>query len=146
MRSFLTRSAPVYTGRQPRAGPSLESRGDSSTLEALQRQGTHDPLALQAWLGHRSPETTQRYARITPTTLAKADRKAGYFARNVRTVKVLLDREAVQNGAASSGTPWQYLDLGHGFCTYSFFEQCPHRMACAHCDCDFYLPKTKTTS
>jgi hypothetical protein len=32
-----------------------------------------------------------------------------------------------------------YFDLGHGYCTYSFFEQCPHRMACARCD--FYLPK-----
>jgi hypothetical protein len=31
------------------------------------------------------------------------------------------------------------LRSGHGFCTYSFFEQCPHRMACARCD--FYLPK-----
>ena len=37
------------------------------------------------------------------------------------------------------GRPWQYYDLGHGYCTYSFFEQCPHRMACARCD--FYLPK-----
>ena len=24
-------------------------------------------------------------------------------------------------------------------CSYSFFEQCPHRMACARCD--FYIPK-----
>ncbi|MGH2604193.1 MAG: tyrosine-type recombinase/integrase, partial [Dehalococcoidia bacterium] len=28
---------------------------------------------------------------------------------------------------------------GHGWCTYTFFEQCPHRMACARCD--FYTPK-----
>ena len=33
-------------------------------------------------------------------------------------------------------------DLGHGFCTYSFFEQCPHRMACARCD--FYTPKASS--
>src|SRR5487761_1409193 len=44
--------------------------------------------------------------------------------------------------AAASGTPWQYFDLGHGYCTYSFFEQCPHRMACARCD--FYVPKEST--
>jgi hypothetical protein len=99
-------------------------------------------FGLQAWLGHRSPETTQHYARITPTTLAKAYRDAGYFARNVRTVQVLIDREAVQNGNAARVTPWQYFDLGHGYCTYSFFEQCPHRMACARCD--FYLPKNST--
>src|SRR2546423_9442968 len=94
---------------------------------------------LQAWLGHRSPESTQHYARITPTTLAKAYNDAGYFARNVRTIEVLIDRKAIASGAAAKGTPWQYFDLGHGLCTYSFFEQCPHRMACARCD--FYVPK-----
>jgi hypothetical protein len=99
---------------------------------------------LQAWLGHRSAETTQYYARITPTTLAKAYTDAGYFARNIRTIEVLIDREAVEQGAAANGTPWQYFDLGHGYCTYSFFEQCPHRMACARCD--FYLPKESTQS
>ena len=40
---------------------------------------------LQAWLGHRSPESTQHYAKITQNTLAKAYNDAGYFARNVRT-------------------------------------------------------------
>ncbi len=97
---------------------------------------------LQAWLGHRSPQSTQHYTQITPTRLAQAYADAGYFGRNVRTVEVLIDREAVQNAAAASGTPWQYFDLGHGYCTYNFFEQCPHRMACARCD--FYVPKTST--
>ena len=31
---------------------------------------------------------------------------------------------------------------GHGYCTYDFFDQCPHRMACAKCS--FYLPKEST--
>jgi hypothetical protein len=31
------------------------------------------------------------------------------------------------------------LQLGHGYCAYDFFEQCPHRMACAKCS--FYVPK-----
>ena len=31
---------------------------------------------------------------------------------------------------------------GHGYCTYDFFDQCPHRMACANCS--FYLPKDST--
>jgi integrase len=94
---------------------------------------------LQAWLGHKSPLSTQHYAKITPTTLTRAYRDAGYFARNVRTIEVLVDREAVQRGAPSEGEPWQYFDLAHGYCTYTFFEQCPHRMACARCD--FYVPK-----
>jgi integrase len=109
---------------------------------ASQLYNAKEPMTLfelQAWLGHRSPATTQHYARIAPTTLTKAYSDAGYFARNVRTIEVLIDREAVQAGAAGNGAPWQYFDLGHGYCTYGFFEQCPHRMACARCD--FYLPK-----
>ncbi len=112
---------------------------------ASQLYNAKEPMTLfelQAWLGHRSAETTQYYARITPTTLAKAYTDAGYFSRNVRTVEVLIDRETIESGQASTGTPWQYFDLGHGYCTYSFFEQCPHRMACARCD--FYLPKGST--
>jgi integrase len=112
---------------------------------ASQLYNAKEPMTLfelQAWLGHRSAETTQYYARITPTTLAKAYTDAGYFSRNVRTIDVLLDREVIESGAAATGTPWQYFDLGHGYCTYSFFEQCPHRMACARCD--FYLPKSST--
>jgi integrase len=114
---------------------------------ASQLYNAKEPMTLfelQAWLGHRSPETTQYYARITPTTLAKAYTDAEYFARNMRTIEVLIDREVVEQGAAVHGTPWQYFDLGHGYCTYSFFEQCPHRMACARCD--FYVPKGSTTS
>ncbi|MFF3582562.1 hypothetical protein [Streptomyces mirabilis] len=94
---------------------------------------------LQAWLGHRSPESTQHYAKISPNTLTKAYEDAGYFARNVRTIEVLVDRDAVASGAAADGDPWQHYDLGHGYCTYTFFEQCQHRMACARCD--FYTPK-----
>ncbi|WP_329410003.1 hypothetical protein OG563_46080 [Nocardia vinacea] len=57
-------------------------------------------------------------------------------------MEVLVDRDAVTSGAAANGQPWQYYDLGHGWCTYSFFEQCPHRMACARCD--FYTPKASS--
>ncbi len=94
---------------------------------------------LQAWLGHRSPQSTQFYAKISPATLTRAYDDAGYFSRNMRTVEVLVDRDAVASEAAAAGEPWQHYDLGHGYCTYTFFEQCPHRMACAKCD--FYTPK-----
>jgi hypothetical protein len=94
---------------------------------------------LQAWLGYRSPQSTQFYARITLTTLTRVYQDAGYFARDVRTIEVLIDRDAITSGAAATGEHWQYYDLGHGYCTYTFFEQCPHRMACARCD--FYTPK-----
>ena len=109
---------------------------------ATQLYNAKDPMTLfelQAWLGHSSPASTQHYARITPLTLTKAYTDAGYFARNVRTIEVLLDRDAITNGTAASGGPFEFYDLGHGYCSYTFFEQCPHRMACARCD--FYLPK-----
>lgn len=122
----------------------ITSHRARSTI-ASQLYNAKEPMTLfelQAWLGHRSPETTQHYAQITPTTLTKAYNDAGYFARNVRTIEVLVDRQAVQSGAASSDEPWQYYDLGHGYCSYTFFEQCQHRMACARCD--FYVPKEST--
>ena len=122
----------------------ITSHRARSTI-ASQLYNAKEPMTLfelQAWLGHRSPVSTQHYTQITPTRLTQAYVDAGYFARNLRTVEVLIDREAVQSGAAATGTPWQYFDLGHGYCTYNFFEQCPHRMACARCD--FYLPKVST--
>jgi hypothetical protein len=33
-----------------------------------------------------------------------------------------------------TGEPRRRCDLGHGYRTYTSFEQCPHRMACARCD------------
>jgi integrase len=91
---------------------------------ASQLYNAKEPMTLfelQAWLGHGSPETTQHYAQITPNTLTKAYTDAGYFARNMRTIEVLIDREAVLNGAAAAGEPWQHYDLGHGYCSYTFF-------------------------
>lgn len=120
---------------------SITSHRARSTI-ASQLYNAKEPMTLfelQAWLGHRSPQSTQYYAKITPTTLTRAYTDAGYFSRNVRTIEVLIDRDAVPSNAVGDETPWQYYDLGHGYCTYTFFEQCPHRMACARCD--FYAPK-----
>jgi hypothetical protein len=122
----------------------ITSHRARSTI-ASQLYNAKEPMTLfelQAWLGHRSPQSTQHYTQITPTRLAQAYADAGYFGRNLRTIDVLIDREAIQTGVTATGTPWQYFDLGHGYCTYSFFEQCPHRMACARCD--FYVPKAST--
>lgn len=122
----------------------ITSHRARSTI-ASQLYNAKEPMTLfelQAWLGHRSPSSTQHYAKISANTLTSAYRDAGYFDRNVRTIEVLVDRDAVTTGAAAGGEPWQYYDLGHGFCTYSFFEQCPHRMACARCD--FYAPKASS--
>jgi integrase len=130
--------------------PTADVRGNITSHRARstiasQLYNAKEPMTLfelQAWLGHQNPATTQHYAKITPNTLSKAYTEAGYFARNIRTIEVLLDRDAVASGSAAAGEPWQYYDLGHGLCSYTFFEQCPHRMACAKCD--FYTPKNSS--
>lgn len=109
---------------------------------ATQLASTRQPMSLfelQHWLGHQSPHSTQWYVQMKPNKLTQAYTDAGYFDRNLRTISVLIDQESIRNGAAMNGEPWRYYDLGHGFCTYDFFDQCPHRMACAKCN--FYLPK-----
>ena len=145
-RSYLNRT--IIPALCVKAGiPRTDVRGKITSHRARstiasQLYNAKEPMTLfelQAWLGHRSPASTQHYAKISPTTLTKAYSEAGYFARNLRTIEVLLDREAVASGRAGDGEPWQHYDLGHGYCSYSFFEQCPHRMACARCD--FYVPK-----
>jgi integrase len=113
---------------------------------ASQLYNAREPLSLfelQEWLGHRSPQSTQSYAKISPTKLARSYNAAGYFERNLRTIEVLVDQTAVRNGLAN-GAAWKYYDLGHGYCTYDFFDQCPHRMACAKCS--FYQPKDSTAA
>jgi len=108
---------------------------------ASQLYNAKEPLSLfelQEWLGHSSPESTRHYTKITPTKLAKSYQDAGYFARNLRAVEVLIDQDAVKRGSPPD-EPWKLYDLGHGYCSYDFFDQCPHRMACARCD--FYVPK-----
>ncbi len=127
--------------------PAADVRGNITSHRARstiasQLYNAKEPMTLfelQAWLGHRSPQSTQFYAKISPATLTRAYDDAGYFSRNVRTIEVLVDRDAITSGAAAAGDPWQHYDLGHGYCAYTFFEQCQHRMACAKCD--FYTPK-----
>ncbi len=97
---------------------------------------------LQAWLGHRSPQSTQFYAKISPVTPDP----------RLRRRRVLLPQRPHHRGprrprrrrlqCRRGRGAWQYYDLGHGWCTYTFFEQCQHRMACAKCD--FYTPKDST--
>jgi hypothetical protein len=41
-------------------------------------------------------------------------------------------------------SPGVFYDLRHGYCTYDFFDQCPHRMACARCG--FYGQKNSAAA
>ncbi len=108
---------------------------------ASQLFNAREPMTLfelQQWLGHKHPSSTQHYIKITPTKLMNSYTKAGYFERNVRAIEVLIDQDVVRQGLGGK-EPWKFFDLGHGYCTYDFFDQCPHRMACAQCS--FYVPK-----
>jgi len=130
--------------------PRVDARGTITSYRARstiasQLFNAKEPLTLfelQEWMGHRLVSSTQHYAKLTPAKVAKAYEKAGYFARDVRMMDVLIDQQAVQSGAAAAGEPWKYYDLGHGYCTYDFFDQCAHRMACAKCS--FYRPKASS--
>jgi len=127
--------------------PTRDARGNITSHRARSTIATQlfnapEPMSLfelQEWLGHRSPGSTQQYAKISPTRLAKSKAKAEYFERNLRLIDVLIDQDAIKSGAAADGQPWRYYDLGHGLCTYDFFDTCLHRMACAKCS--FYVPK-----
>ena len=129
--------------------PTADVRGNFTSHRARstiasQLYNAREPMTLfelQQWLGHSSPHSTQHYAKITPLKVAKSYADAGYFARNLRAIEVLVDQEMARSGRAAT-EPWMFYDLGHGYCTYDFFDQCPHRMACAKCD--FYMPKRST--
>jgi hypothetical protein len=123
----------------------ITSHRARSTI-ATQLFNAKEPMSLyelQEWLGHRLPSSTQRYAKITPTKLMKSYSDAGYFGRNLRAIEVLIDQEKVRAGVGVEEA-WKFYDLGHGYCTYDFFDQCPHRMACAKCS--FYVPKESTAA
>jgi integrase len=121
-------------------GPITSHRARSTITSQL--YNAREPMSiwdLKEWLGHRHLSSTEHYVKPTPTKLAKSYSDAEYFKRNLRHIAVLVDQEAVKSGAAASGEAWKFYDLGHGYCAYDFFEQCPHRMACVKCS--FYVPK-----
>jgi integrase len=90
-------------------------------------------VQLQEWLGHRDPGSTQHYAKVSPTKLAKAYADTAYLQQNARLVEVLLDVDSLTRGEEGL-----FYDLGHGLCANPYWWQCPHRMACVRCS--FYRP------
>jgi hypothetical protein len=64
---------------------------------------------LKASLGHRSPQSTQHYTADHPDALGPGLRRYRLLRAEPPDGGVLIDREAVQNGAAAAGTPWQSL-------------------------------------
>jgi len=126
--------------------PETDARGQITSHRArstiaTQLYNAKEPmslLALKEWLGHRRLSSTQWYAAVTPDKLTQAYVDSRYFERNVAVVQVLLDRAAIESGAAGRGEPYKYVHLGHGYCANPYWAQCQHRMACQRCD--FYVP------
>jgi integrase len=130
--------------------PARDSRGAITSHRARATiasllYNAKDPLdvfELKEYLGHKYLSSTQHYLRVNPTKLASKVAQTGYLEQNLATVEVLLDQDAVLNGAAARGEAWKFYDLGHGYCTHAFWAECRHRMACARCP--FYRPKQTT--
>ncbi len=130
--------------------PERDSRGTITSHRARATiasmlYNAKEPLSifeLKEYLGHKHLSSTQSYLLVDPTKLASKVAKAGYLEQNLATIEVLLDQEAVLSGAAARGEVWKYYDLGHGWCTNTFWAECKHRMACARCP--FYRPKSST--
>ena len=128
---------------QDSRGPITSHRARATIASML--YNAKEPLTLfelKEYLGHRQLSSTQHYLQVDPTKLASRVAKAGYLEQNMATIEVLLDQSAVLSGAAARGEVWKYYDLGHGYCTNTFWAECKHRMACARCP--FYRPKSST--
>ena len=115
------RAAAMPQGRRaargrPRRDHRASGAGDDRD-PARQRQGPNEPVRAAGLARAQLPKLDAAYARITPVTLTKACTDAGYFARNVRTIEVLLERDAITNGQVATGRPFEFYDLGHGYCS-----------------------------
>jgi hypothetical protein len=47
-----------------------------------------------------------------PLKIAKSYADAGYFARILQAIEVLVDQDVVRSGRAGT-EPWKFYDLGH---------------------------------
>lgn len=81
---------------------------------------------LGEWLGHKDLRSTQHYAKIQPTRLAKSIARAN---KNSRLIRVMIDPSA-----AARSEPAIFYYLGDGaYCANPAWASCPHRMACLKC-------------
>lgn len=95
--------------------PEEDSRGAITSHRARatiasQLYNAKEPLTifeLKEYLGHKELSSTQHYVKVDPTKLASRVAKAGYLEQNMATIEVLLDQDAVMNGAASRGEIWE---------------------------------------
>lgn len=87
---------------------------------------------LGQWLGHKDIRSTQYYAKLHPTRLAKSIARAN---KKSRLIQVVVDPTA-----AAKAEPAIFNYLGDGaYCANPAWASCPHRLACLKCP--MYDPK-----
>ena len=107
---------------------------------ALQRQGADDALRAAGVARPSLASRTQHYARITPNTLTKAYRRRRLLRpQRPRHRGAHRPRRGQQRRSRPRATPGSTTTSATATAPTAFFDQCPHRMACARCD--FYVPK-----
>jgi hypothetical protein len=128
--------------------PAADVRGNITSHRARstiasQLYNAKEPMTLfelQAWLGHRTPQSTTFYAKISPDhvdprlrrrRLLRPQRPHHRGPHRPRRGRLRRRCRPASRGSTTTSAT--------GYCTYTFFEQCQHRMACAKCD--FYTPK-----
>jgi len=131
----LCRKAGIPT--EDKNGRITSHRGRTTIITELGKYGM-TAFELAQFAGHKGLDQIRHYLVVTPTQLAQSYQKAGILQKNLRQIKVLIDKDAVESGAVANGEPWIYYFLGHGHCMNDFWSSCQHRMACAKCG--FYKP------
>jgi hypothetical protein len=106
--------------------PEHDARGDLTSHRARstiasQLANARDPMSLfelMEWLGHKNPQSTVHYVKSSLARQAKQYEAAGYRDRNLRSISVLINRNALRGPGSGVGENEGgiYYDLGHGYC------------------------------
>lgn len=99
---------------------------------------------LQDWLGQLSEESLRWYLGINIRKLEAAYAAANHISVDKRQLEQLKKpaTDGVKLPAESKSA--HSVALGHGFCTYAFFDDCKQLRPCTNCS--FYRPKTSLLS
>ncbi|MGI4736846.1 MAG: tyrosine-type recombinase/integrase [Janthinobacterium lividum] len=87
----------------------------------------------QRWFGQRSSASPGYYAAVNERKLREAYARANRISVDKRQLEQLKDPNTINGGLVTKGEPIPSVDLGHGFCTYDFYDQCRQQKPCTKC-------------
>lgn len=99
---------------------------------------------LQDWLGQLSEDSLRWYLGINIRKLEEAYAAANHVSIDKRQLEQLKKPATKEGKLPAEGKSMPSVDLGHGFCTYAFFDACSQRKPCTNCS--FYKPKASLLS